>query len=108
MRPLGLIPSGLFVPKGGTMAASNMALKVTDGTTTVNLIYHSVSNPGYQLAQDWAPQIAPLRRSELGGHGPYDTVVEEIPIRVFGSSAADAYSKAETLNRLLDQTERWW
>jgi hypothetical protein len=90
------------------MATATMALKVTDGTTTVDLVYHSVSNPGYQLSQDWAPQIAPLRRNELGGHGPYEHVVEDIPIRIFGTSAADAYSKAHTLNVLLDQAERWW
>jgi hypothetical protein len=33
------------------MATATMALKVTDGTTTVDLIYHSVSNTGYQLAR---------------------------------------------------------
>lgn len=90
------------------MATANMTLALTDGITTINLIYHSVSNPGYQLAQDWAPQIASLRDNELGGQGPYDTVVEDIPVRVFGTSAADAYAKVEVLNRLLDQAQRWW
>lgn len=84
-------------------------LKLSDGTTTCNFIWHSAANRGFILARDsWAPQIAPLRRSTLGGAGPYEDVVEEITVHICGESDVEVYQNQANLVKLLDQAERFW
>lgn len=79
---------------------------LTDGTTTVTF-----ASPGtlgwYRIETGWAPQVAQLRRSQLGGRGPYEDVTEEIPISVGGSNAAHMYANIQALNKLLDRANRW-
>lgn len=86
-----------------------MILRISDGTTTCDLIYHSAANRKYMLARDgWAPALAVLRDSELGGRGPYTDVTEEIEVHVLGESPADVLSNFSTLARLVDQAARWY
>lgn len=83
--------------------------RITDGTTTVDLIWHSTANTKYRLERDgWAPAVAPLSLSDLGGGGTYESVDEEIALDVYGTSAAAALANLDTLNTLLDQAERFW
>src|SRR3990172_8696486 len=56
----------------------------------------------------WAPRIAGLRRSTLGGRSPYAEVVEEFDLHITGTSAANALANLATLGTLLDNAERWW
>jgi hypothetical protein len=84
-------------------------LNITDGTTTVNLIWDNAVNRKYMLSRDgWAPQIAGRRRSVLGGRGPYSDVEEEIALTVLGGSASDALANLATLLRLMDGTLDFW
>lgn len=87
-------------------------LVLTDGTDTVT--FADGANPGGQtnypfVARTWAPAIAGLKRSTLGGTSPYDPVAEKIQINIVSTvSAADCYAKLDTLARLLDKADRWW
>lgn len=86
----------------------NAYLALTDGTTTVTFMDGAGGSTNYPLhRQTWAPQIAPLRRSPLGGRSPYEDVVEELVIGVRGASASAALANLATLAALLDQAERW-
>jgi hypothetical protein len=85
-----------------------MILRITDSTTTCDLVWHSVANRKFIQARDgWAPQIAGRRRSQLGGRGPYTDVTEEITIHVCGQTAQEAMSNLATLNQLIEQAEEW-
>lgn len=83
--------------------------RITDGTTTVNLIWDNRTNPNYLLSRDgWAPAVAPLSLSDLGGGGTYDPVDEEIELYVCGVSESNVLANLDALNTLLDQAERFW
>jgi hypothetical protein len=83
-------------------------LRITDGTTTVNLIWHSTANPFFMLTRgDWAPSVPALRASDLALGGPYAEVQEEIGVNVYGLTAVECLSNLDTLARLLDQADRW-
>ena len=83
-------------------------LRLTDGTTTVDLIWHSTANRKYILARDnWAPSVAGRRQSLLGSKGLYNDVLEDITIHVCGDTANDAMVNLEIVMRLLDQAEDW-
>jgi hypothetical protein len=82
---------------------TNPLLVITDGTTYVDLM----AGTDYSVEEDgWAPVIAPLRRSVLGGAGPYADVVETIPLHVFGATVSACLANVAALARLLDQAER--
>jgi len=82
-------------------------LLLTNGTTTVNLIWHNVANRSYMLTRgDWAPTIPALRTSALAQGGPYADVEEEISVNIYGQTAAECLSNLDTLTRLLDQADR--
>lgn len=76
---------------------------LTDGTTTVEL----TDTINYALVS-YAPVVAPLRDSDLGGQGPYEDVVDTITFHAMGCTAAEAYAAAAVVNDLLDQARRWW
>lgn len=83
-------------------------LRLTDGTSTVDLIWHSTANRKYILARDdWAPSVAGRRQSLLGSKGLYNDVLEDITIHVCGDTANDAMVNLELVMRLLDQAEDW-
>jgi hypothetical protein len=83
-------------------------LFITNGTTAVNLIWHSVANRSYLLTRgDWAPTIPALQMSSLAQGGLYADVQEDIPINVYGQTAAECLSNLATLAELLDQADRW-
>ena len=56
----------------------------------------------------WAPAIAGIRTSPLGGRGPYADVEEDLSCNIRDSTAALCWSRLDTLARLLDKAERWW
>lgn len=86
-----------------------MILQLTDGTTTCNLVWHSAGNRKYMLARDsWAPKIARLRKSTLGGSGPYMDEVESFQVHVMGETESEVLTNLYNLVSLLDQAERFW
>lgn len=103
---------GVISPRaaGGASQYTNdyAYLVITDGTTTITFQDGAGGETNYILhRQVWAPVIAGLRRSQLGGRTPYEDVVEELPSLIRGTSAQDAYAKLAALARLLEQAERW-
>ncbi len=81
-------------------------LTISDGTNFADI---SPTNARYMLARDgWAPQIAALRESQLGGRGPYSDVAEEIEINILGATQAEVLQNLERLSLLLDQAYRFW
>lgn len=83
-------------------------LVLTDGTTTITFQDGAGGDTNYPLhRQEWAPVIAGLRRSQVGGRTPYEDVVEQLTLAIRGTSAPDAYTKLAALARLLEQAERW-
>jgi hypothetical protein len=81
-----------------------MLVRITDGVTTCDLmdgINYSVAKGG------WIPNIASLRKSMLGGAGPYADVTEEIGIHVLGATPAACLANLAKLNGLIDQAVRW-
>lgn len=80
-------------------------LEISDGT--VATACELTDNVNYALV-GYAPVVAPLRDSLLGGQGPYDTVADAITVHALGTTAALAYAAADRLNALLDQAWRWW
>lgn len=84
-------------------------LVMTDGTLTATFADGSGGLTSYApINGTWAPAIAGLRKSTLGGRGPYNDVVETWDLNIRGADAATALANLETLTRLLDQAERWW
>lgn len=61
----------------------------------------------YALSEGWQPRVGRRRKGRLGGRGVYEMVMEEIPVRVFGTTAAQALSKLHELTQEIDQAERW-
>jgi hypothetical protein len=83
-------------------------LRLTNGTLTANLIWHSAANRKYMLARDgWAPKVAKPRASLLEGAGPYAEVDEELTLHVLGDSDAEVLANLGTLNTLLTNAARW-
>lgn len=78
-------------------------VELTDGTTTATL----TDLVNYALVS-YAPTVAPLRDSELGGAGPYVDVMDTLVFHSIGATAANAYAAAGVVNYLLDQARRWW
>lgn len=84
-------------------------LVITDGTTTITVQDGSGGATNYPLVRDgWAPAIAGLRASPLGGVSPYEDVAETMLIEVNGSTAANALANLATLQRVLEQAARWF
>lgn len=78
-------------------------LRLTNGTTTLDLLD---STNYLALAETWAPNVAKLRRGQLG-RGIYEPVIEEFEIMVRGATAATALANLQALSTMLDQAERW-
>ena len=56
-------------------------LRITNGTTTLDLM----DGVNYQATADsWAPNVAKLRRGQLG-RGIYEPVVEQFEVMVYGA-----------------------
>lgn len=83
-----------------------LVLKLTDGTTTLDL------NDGVNYGipydrQSWTPAVSKRKWSGLGGW-VYQDVEERIPLHIRGATGADALGNLDALINLLDQAERWW
>lgn len=88
--------------------AAEPYLVITDGTDTCTFSDGAGGATNYIVASNsWAPVISRLRRSALGGHGPYEDVVEEWDIHVTGASVPAALANLAVLARLLEKAERW-
>lgn len=84
-------------------------LALTDGTTTCTLSDGANGLTNYPpQSGGWAPNVAALNQSLVGGRGLYTDVVEEITINVRDTTAALCYGRLDTLARLLDQADHWW
>jgi len=86
-------------------------LVITDGTTTCTIITSSATVGDYALDEErggWTPAIAGLRKSQIGGGGPYEDVIETMYLTIIDTTAAACYTRLQTLNNLLEQAERWY
>lgn len=88
-------------------------LEITDTVTSCKIMDNTLTTVAqkrvmpYRLSYDtWAPKIAQRNKGPFGL--PYLPVLEEMIIDVCGSTAADAMTKLQTLNTLIDQGERWF
>lgn len=83
-------------------------LKITDGTTTIELDGDSAANYFNTPQNSWAPAVARQRNDILGG--PLHTdVVETIPLFCESvTSIAVLLANIEALNSLINQAERWY
>lgn len=93
--------------------AAAMYLTITDGTTTCTIADGTISGAGvpgstpYPLVRDqWAPNVATVKQSLLGGN-KYTDVIEEFTIHIKAVDEATLYSNLQTLNNLLEQATRW-
>lgn len=81
-------------------------LKLTDGTTTID--FGNVTTGNYWLyANGYTPKINGLRLESLGGRGIYEDVEETIQFWITDSSAANCYTRLNTLTKLLLQARRF-
>lgn len=64
------------------------------------------TNDSYLLVE-YAPTIAPVRRSRLGGSGTYAEVIDTLTLHVTGGTASECVTNLERLIGVLDQAARW-
>lgn len=85
-----------------------MYLKITDGTTTIDLLGNDTTNSFNLLAGAWAPNVARRKRSQMGGGSWAEDVVEALPLYAQSdTSAATILANLDTLAALMDQAQRW-
>lgn len=86
------------------MPAAYSTITLESGATVCTL----TDGTNYQLVDGgWAPSVAALRLSTLGGQGSYEDVTEEITVNVLGATGAACLANLAKLANLLDQAERW-
>lgn len=84
-------------------------LVLTDGTDTVTFADGLGGITNYPPVRgQWAPAVAGLRDSLLGGRGPYADVAEDLSCNIRDTTAALCWSDLDKLARLLDKAQRWW
>lgn len=84
-----------------------MYLKITNGTTTLDLLGGSATNSFNLLADEWGPTVARRSERSLGGD-VYETAVEQIPLYVQSDTdAATVLANIEALAALIDQAQVW-
>lgn len=86
------------------MALTYLALS---GSSTATFADGAGGATWFRVESDWAPRVSRYRQAELGGYGPYEDVVEDIPISIGGSTAAHAYANISTLEQLALQAQQW-
>jgi hypothetical protein len=57
--------------------------------------------------EEYAPVVAPIRRSRMGGSGDYGEVSEVLTLHVIGGTATQAVANLESLIGALDQAAAW-
>ncbi len=88
--------------------ATKPYLEITDGTLSAIFADGSGGATVFQFAYGgWAPAVAAPRRSQLGGLGPYEDVIEEIVVNVTGASVDAVLANVQTLMALIENAERW-
>lgn len=94
---------------------TNPLLRISDGTTTVNLL---ANRDGFGLAE-WYPQIAPLKDGGVYSgnvmvdnrqliHGVFDNVVETFNLRLHSRTQDKAIENTQKLRRLLQKAREYW
>lgn len=84
--------------------AAYTTITIADGTTTLTL----TDGRNYALVDaGWAPNVASLRQSTIGGSGPYNDVEEQLTLNVLGETGVEVLFNLAELSRMLDQAERW-
>jgi len=86
---------------------ANEYFVITDGTTTCTFSDGLAGNTDYRLVDGWAPAVAHLSDSQLGGRGPYQDVTEQAAVLVKGATWTAAKANVGALERLLQQAVRW-
>jgi hypothetical protein len=62
----------------------------------------------YALTRNgWSPKVATRRESVIGNQSPFNDVVEEMVINIYGADVDEVLEKVTELNDLLDNSERW-
>lgn len=86
------------------MSNSWTTLRITDGTTTINL----VRGDNFRLvAGGWSPSVPRRHGSFLGGRSIYEDVVESITVNATASTTAELLDAITDLSTLLDQAQAW-
>ena len=84
-----------------------MYLKITDGTTTIDLLGNDATNDFNLLASEWAPSVANRKVSSFGGD-LYETATESLPLYARSTAtAATILENLDTLARLMNQARQW-
>jgi hypothetical protein len=84
--------------------ATDDILRITDGTTTLDLLRGPV-----RLAQDgWAPALPRRRDSDLGGTSLWEPTEETLSLQTIASLTDNPGRTWSELQRLLDQAARWY
>lgn len=89
--------------------ATEFLMKLTDGSSqTITIGDGSGGAVSYRLAYpSWAPNVASLRLSDMGGRGPYSEVIETMELIVTGATVPTVLANVAALARILDTAERW-
>jgi hypothetical protein len=83
-------------------------LKITDGTTTIDLLGNDATNSFNLIEGSWAPNVARRKRSQMGGGSWAEDVVEALPLYAKSdTSAATVLANIDALAALMDQAQRW-
>lgn len=85
-----------------------IALTTSSGTDTI-VLSSGTNTPGdYTIVRRaWAPKVATLRESLVGGQGSYNDVIEEMEINVRGATANDLYMNVNRLISMLERAKRF-
>lgn len=83
-------------------------LKITDGTTTIDLLGNDPAVYFNLPVNTWGPAVATRSRNKLAGT-PFDDVIERIPLYADSTtSSAALLENIEQLTALIDQATRWY
>lgn len=81
-----------------------LVLRLNRGATYGTINLNDLTN--YKVMDTFLPRVATRRVSAFGGE-PYNEVVEQIPLYIFGSTAAAVLEKLEDLIVALEQAHAW-
>lgn len=84
---------------------------VTAATSPYNPVLNewdlTSANNGRYILVEYAPAVAPYRRSRLAGNGTLGDVLDQLTIHVVGATASACVANIEAILGVLDQAARW-